>query len=694
MDTTLNDPLLGTLLDGRYRVEQRIAVGGMATVYRGTDTRLDRVLALKVMHPALAGDAGFTDRFIREAKAVARLSHANVVNVFDQGADRGVVFLAMEYVPGRTLRDVLRDRGALSVRAALDVLEPVLAALGAAHRAGLVHRDVKPENVLITDGGLVKVTDFGLVRLLSDADSAVTSTTTPGLIMGTVSYLAPEQIQPAGGTDQRVDVYAAGIMLYELLTGAKPYVGDNPLQVIYRHLHEDMPAPSAAVPNLAPELDAIVAAATARDPQYRPWDAVELLATLQRVRRGLTPAQLDAEPPASTRQTPRFATNEATSVLPGAQPDAAPPAGGPANSGPPSGVVERTSVLASPLEPTAPLGPDSTLNLRKPAGGPNAPALPPPGLVTQPRPYHEPPARSRQARTTSRRSRRALVWGSVLGAVLLVVAVASYFLSGAVYATVPSVLGQSQAQAVSTLNGSGLQGNFVQGFSETVPAGQVISTDPGVGQRVRKSDGVKVTLSKGPERIAVPDLAGRPLDQARQQLTTARLTPGTTSEDFSPTVPQGSVISSSPAAGQQLAVNAPVSLVVSKGAAPIAVPDTTGQPVAQAQSTLTGAGFKTALATDQAFSDTVPSGSVASQDVNGTATPGSTVTLTLSKGPQPVPVPNVTGLNESDATKALTAAGFKVKSTGLNFFGLSNVSQQTPTAGTLTPKGSTVTIKF
>src|SRR6478609_9460975 len=297
---TLDDPLYGVLLDGRYRVEQRIAVGGMSTVYRGTDTRLDRTVALKVMHPSLAGDADFTARFIREAKAVARLAHPNVVNVLDQGADPRAVFMAMEYVPGRNLRDVLRDRGALSVRAALDVLEPVLAALGAAHRAGLVHRDVKPENVLITDNGMVKVADFGLVRVLTGAEGAATSATETGQLLGTVAYLAPEQIRQEP-TDQRVDVYAAGILLYEMLTGAKPHTGENAAQVMYRHLHEDVPAPSGTAPAVGPELDAIVAAATARDPQARPWDAVELLASVQRTRRSLPADRLDAEPPASTR---------------------------------------------------------------------------------------------------------------------------------------------------------------------------------------------------------------------------------------------------------------------------------------------------------------------------------------------------------------------------------------------------------
>ncbi|MGG8407552.1 protein kinase domain-containing protein, partial [Streptomyces sp. 12297] len=254
MDTTLEDPLVGRVLDGRYRIDARIAVGGMATVYRAVDTRLDRILALKVMHPALAADAAFVDRFIREAKSVARLAHANVVAVFDQGMDGGYVYLAMEYVSGCTLRDLLRERGALQPRAALDILEPVLAALGAAHRAGFVHRDMKPENVLIGDDGRVKVADFGLVRSVD----SVTNTT--GSVLGTVSYLAPEQIEN-GVTDTRVDVYACGVVLYEMLTGAKPHSGESPAQVLYQHLNADVPAPSAAVPGLPAGLDELVAAA-------------------------------------------------------------------------------------------------------------------------------------------------------------------------------------------------------------------------------------------------------------------------------------------------------------------------------------------------------------------------------------------------------------------------------------------------
>lgn len=296
------------MLDGRYRVDARIAVGGMATVYRAVDTRLDRVLALKVMHPTLAADVSFVERFIREAKSVARLAHPNVVQVFDQGTDGPYVYLAMEYVAGCTLRDVLRERGALQPRAALDILEPVLAALGAAHRAGFVHRDMKPENVLIGDDGRVKVADFGLVRAVD------TVTNTTGSVLGTVSYLAPEQIE-SGTTDPRVDVYACGIVLYEMLTGDQPHYGDSPALVLYKHLHEDVPPPSALVPGLAFELDALVASATARNADIRPYDAVALLSQVLETRGSLDAEQLDAVPPQAITSEHDNAEN-LTSVIP------------------------------------------------------------------------------------------------------------------------------------------------------------------------------------------------------------------------------------------------------------------------------------------------------------------------------------------------------------------------------------------
>ncbi|WP_079321032.1 protein kinase [Microbispora sp. GKU 823] len=264
MDTTLTDPLVGQLLDGRYRVESRIARGGMASVYLALDVRLDRTVAVKVMHRSLAEDPQFVRRFIGEAKSVASLSHPNIVQVFDQGTDGAHVYLSMEYVPGRTLRDVLRRRGRLPAREALEMVIPVLAALGAAHQAGLIHRDVKPENVLLADDGRVKVVDFGLARAIE-----ATNQTKTGMMIGTIGYMSPEQVT-AGTADARSDVYAAGIMLFELLTGRQPYAGETPMSIAYRHVHETVPAPSSIVPDVPPPIDALVAAATDNGPRRAP----------------------------------------------------------------------------------------------------------------------------------------------------------------------------------------------------------------------------------------------------------------------------------------------------------------------------------------------------------------------------------------------------------------------------------------
>ncbi len=256
-----SDPMVGRVLDGRYRIGPRIARGGMASVYEATDIRLDRTVAVKVMHPGLGDDDEFAARFVREARSAARLSHPNVVAVFDQGDDEDTVFLAMELVDGHTLRDVIRKEAPMPPARALALIEPVLSALAAAHRAGLIHRDVKPENVLIADDGRIKVADFGLARAVS---TETQHTATGGVLIGTVSYLAPELVVD-GRADARADVYAAGVVLYELLTGAKPHEGESPIQVAYKHVHEDVPPPSRLAPGLPAYVDALVARATARD---------------------------------------------------------------------------------------------------------------------------------------------------------------------------------------------------------------------------------------------------------------------------------------------------------------------------------------------------------------------------------------------------------------------------------------------
>ena len=301
------DPLVGRLLDGRYRILARVARGGMASVYEATDTRLDRTVAVKVMHPGLGDDQEFAQRFVREARAAARLNHPHVVGVYDQGDDTSdgtdTIFLVMEYVPGHTLRDVLRKESPMPPARALALLEPVVSALAAAHRAGLVHRDVKPENVLIADeahGGTVKVADFGLAKAVS-ADTQHTAT--GGVLIGTVSYLAPELVID-GRSDARADVYACGVVLYELLTGRKPHEGESPIQVAYRHVHHDVPMPSLVEPGIPDYVDALVARATSRDRDQRPADATVLLHHLHRVGQALREG-LESDPELATDLLPR-----------------------------------------------------------------------------------------------------------------------------------------------------------------------------------------------------------------------------------------------------------------------------------------------------------------------------------------------------------------------------------------------------
>ncbi|MCX4810453.1 Stk1 family PASTA domain-containing Ser/Thr kinase [Streptomyces sp. NBC_01239] len=653
MDTTLHDPLVGQLLDGRYRVDARIAVGGMATVYRAVDTRLDRVLALKVMHPTLAADGHFVDRFIREAKSVARLAHPNVVQVFDQGADRTYVYLAMEYVAGCTLRDVLRERGALQPRAALDILEPVLAALGAAHRAGFVHRDMKPENVLIGDDGRVKVADFGLVR------SVDTVTSTTGSVLGTVSYLAPEQIE-GGNADPRVDVYASGVVLYEMLTGRKPHEGDSAAIVLYKHLHEDVPPPSAAVPGLAYELDELVATATARTPDLRPYDAVALFGLVREARARLSDGQLDAVPPQALTSEHPNAENR-TSVIPRSL--TSPTLGSARAGGPPS----------RPLPVNEDDGPGDPLN--RTSRFESGPPLPP---------------RRREAR----RPRRGLL--AIVAALLLVVGVGAgvWYINSGQFTKVPPLLSKSEAQAKDRLKEAGLDVKKVDhAYSDTVKRGTVISTDPEPGARIRDNDSVALTISDGPETVKVPDLTGLRLDKAQSRLKRDGLAAGMVTREFSDDVPKGSVISTSPDAGTERHAGSAIALTVSKGSA-VDVPDVTGEDLEDAKADLQEAGLTVKVAATQVTSE-YDAGQVARQTPAGDsqAAEGDTVTLTLSKGPEMVEVPSVVGAGVDAATKLLEQSGFEVKEDRglLGLFG-DTVKKQSVDAGEQAPKGSTITI--
>ncbi|MEW2458434.1 Stk1 family PASTA domain-containing Ser/Thr kinase [Streptomyces albus] len=663
MDTTLKDPLVGQVLDGRYRVDTRIAVGGMATVYRAMDLRLDRVLALKVMHTSLSADDSFVTRFIREAKSAARLAHQNVVGVFDQGTDGTYVYLAMEYVEGCTLRDVLRERGALPPRAALDILEPVLAALGAAHRAGLVHRDVKPENVLIGDDGRVKVADFGLVRAVDSQTSATTDS-----ILGTVSYLAPEQIEDGTATP-RTDLYACGVMLHEMLTGAKPYAGSSPAQVLYQHLHKDVPAPSESVPGMAAALDGLVARAAARPAGERPADAVALLAEVRAARAQLSDEELDAVPPRAKDG------GEPMAVSPAAEEDAgsvSSVAVAPGAAEAETYVMSRAAVVApegDPVERTAVL----------------------PGPVAQEPPGDGPDPAARRAAAPRRRGLQPRWVLAVLGVVLVaLLGTGVWYISSGQFTTTPAVLDLTQAKATAKLTDAGLDVKVEREYSERVERGHVIGTDPKPGERVRKTGSVTLTVSRGPNEVKVPDLSGTPLADARRKLKDAGLKPGQVSRRFDEETAQGSVVTTDPGAGSRRRPGAAVALTVSKGA-PVEVPDVVGEAQGDAVSELEDEGLKVRIAAQRVHSEE-DKGAVARQSPTDGArlAKGDTVTLTLSKGPEVVEVPDVEGGSEDEAREKLERAGFEVTVRRI-FFG-DTVFNQSPGSGKKAPKGSEVTI--
>lgn len=592
--TAVRDSLIGRVVDGRYRVESRLARGGMATVYEATDLRLDRVVALKVMHGGLAEDDAFVSRFQREAKSAARLTHPHVVSVYDQGEDDGLVYLAMEYVPGRTVRDVLREYGRLAPEQALTILDPVLQALDAAHRAGFVHRDVKPENVLLGDDGSVKVADFGLARAISTGNS----TTTQGVLIGTVAYLSPEQVE-RGIADARSDVYGAGILLYEMLTGAVPYAGETPLAVAYQHVNAAVPAPSSVRAGLPAAVDALVARATRHDPDERFATAGEFLAAVRRCRE-----QLPA---------PRALSVDDS---------------------------ERENTLVVPLQ-TDPLVVD---------------------VRTHP-PTAHPAAGPKEPKIRRRRRRGGFVALVVVLVLALLIGAGAWWLGSARAVAVPNLTGKSLAQARAALAGTGL--TLTSGptaFSETVGKGLIVATNPPAGGQASSGSTIVATVSKGQQRVAVPTLSRLSLAAATAQITGLGLTAGQNVSKYDSTIASGMVVSSTPPAGTSVPLNTPVDLVISKGPAPVPVPQVQGSSLSAAKSALTQAGL-TVSGTTSAYSTSVPSGRVVSVSPGvGTVVPaGSPVSLVVSKGPPPVDVPSVLAQTKSAATATLQALGLNVK---------------------------------
>jgi beta-lactam-binding protein with PASTA domain/tRNA A-37 threonylcarbamoyl transferase component Bud32 len=638
--------MIGRLIDGRYQVRSRIARGGMATVYLATDLRLERRVAIKIMHGHLAEEGNFKERFVQEARSAARLAHPNVVNVFDQGQDSDMAYLVMEYLPGMTLRDLLKDYGTLTTEQTLDIMDAVLGGLAAAHKAGIVHRDLKPENVLLADDGRIKIGDFGLSRATS------ANTATGQALLGTIAYLSPELLT-RGVADARSDIYAAGIMMYEMLAGEQPFTGEQPMQIAFQHANETVPRPSEKNPTVPLEVDDLVLWATSREPDKRPDDARVMLEQLRR-----TEQKLGALQAAETGV-------QRTVVMPAAVS--------------PMLSNAQTQILAPPR----PDNPRSSMTT-----GPTAPQTPADRLVT----------------ASAKRRRRGL-W--LVGIIVLLAALAAgtgwYFGWGpGAQVVVPTLTGQTQESAQAALTAIGLKGAPEPKPDVAAPVGTVVGSSPGAHSHVAKDSSVTIYVSSGPAMLPLPELIGSDEATATAALTAAKFTVATSQSIFH-AEDAGTVLDALNTDGASLATNGAtagatypegqaVTLIVSLGP----VPDVSGQSLDDATATLAGVQLAAAEG-EHDYNDSVPEGAVISASpTTDPVRPGDSITLTISRGPAPVPVPDVVGKTWADAKAALQAAGFDLKYPAAADIvpGLVTVTATDPAAGTQVKKGSSVTVSL
>ncbi|UVI34657.1 protein kinase domain-containing protein [Brevibacterium spongiae] len=689
--TARRDPLIGTVLNDRYRIDAKVARGGMAMVYRGTDLRLDREIAIKVMHEHLISDETFVERFRREAINAGRLTHPNLVAIHDQARDGDIVYLVMEYLPSVTLRRELKHRGTFTPRQAIVVLDAVLAALEAVHSTGIIHRDLKPDNVLLGTDGQVKLADFGLAR-------AVTTATTTKTLIGTVGYVAPELVTRAGA-DARTDLYTVGIMFYEMLTGAQPYTDDVPIQVAYRHVHDTVPPPSEVVARLSPRLDAIVLWATSKDPEDRPADAAEFRLALAEARAEMSEAELDlgdpeiaagehspvltasidlgeevpkekrsrtdeipyleddeeddtgAEAAAATADADVSDADDSNAHDSGADSDAdtdnkdsrtgSPAAASAGVAAAAAGIGGVTAAVTSDDEEStrdsADTDDDSDGAKRDSATDDESDSADK-AVVAASAGSGSSGTSSAAAASTgvspARRRRRRVLTGLVaMAAVLALVAWLVIANLPEPTSIVPGQLAGKQVEEVtSQLEDSELKAEPKEVFDDTVPAGVVIGTEPVSGSELAPDSTVTVVVSKGEEKFAVPKLEGLSRSDAEEALKKAHLAVGKVDEKYSDSVADDAVISASQKPGKKLSEGEKIDLVVSKGVAPIPVPNVEGLTFDAAYATLAKRGFR--VGKDEKFSDDVPKGKVISQFPKSTeAKPAnSLIIVRVSKG--------------------------------------------------------------
>jgi eukaryotic-like serine/threonine-protein kinase len=627
------DTLIDSVFDGRYRIIRKLGAGGMANVYLAEDQELGRRVAIKILDDRHAADNSFIERFRREAKNAAGLSHPNIVSIYDRGEAEGTYYIAMEYLSGRSLKELIVGRGPTPIRIAIDYTRQILAAVGYAHRNGIVHRDIKPHNVVVDADGRLKVTDFGIAR------SGASQMTEVGSIIGTAQYLSPEQAK-GSPVDQRSDVYSVGIVLYEMLTGQVPFTGDTPLEIAMKHLSEIPVPPSEIRDDVPDDLDLVTLRALAKDPEDRYQTAEEMDADLARVARGLGVSAETAE--------------AATSVLAGA------------------GISGAPTIIAPPPTRVAPPAPP--------------PRTPPAAYYG----YEGPPRRSRS------------VWPWLLVLLLLVGAgFAAWFgyqkikdqLNANKPVAVPFVVGLEQPQAEAKIRAKGFKLRVFRHSNETFAKGLVSGQAPEGGERTDKGNFVRITVSTGRAKVAVPDVVGKTQGEAVAQLTAAHLQVFVahvySSED------PDTVTAQNPPAGGKVFRNTKVRINVSQGAKQIEIPRVVGQPYASARSTLLAAGLNVAKSL---VDSNQPANTVIAQspDAGTRVGAGTTVTLSISKGAvATAPVPDVTNQDEPTARALLAGSGFKVQVTRQDVDDPSAegiVLDQTPAGGANAPSGSTVTI--
>ena len=628
--------LTGELIDNRYLLQRLIASGGMATIYAGIDTRLDRPVAVKIMHAHLANDEAFVSRFIKEAKATAALSHPNIVSIQDQGWNEGgppAVFLVMELVEGSTLRDFLNQQGAVSIEQMFQLMTPVISALAAAHKIGIIHRDIKPENILISKDGRVKVADFGLARNMAIGQ---TMTVESSVVLGSVSYLSPEQVQ-RGVADARSDIYAVGIVLFEMLTGGKPYEGETPIQIAYRHVNDRIPTLQSIKSDIPITISELVHAATAPNPDHRPKDAEELLNKFREIQAQIDPKkrQMSLEldlPPSMMKSVTKRGKVSVGSAL--------------------EGLKEKTSQLIS-TKPIKVSKPEDSIGTKK--------------------------------RKVSKRVKRNRIIALLL---LIGLVFGGFRLLNIGKISVPSLVGMSQTEASKSLDPLGLDLEIIEEvFSEDIPKGRVIASEPGGGGKISPDEKVGLILSKGQERILIPRLNGLTPDVASAQLSSLGLTVGEINEIFDMKIAAGYVIATEPKETMAVKRKTIVNLIVSKGVEQISLQSYVGKGGEQALSELTEMGFDVDAV--YKFSDSIFKGQVISQlpEKMESIGKGSKINLTISKGPEFVFVPNVLGKNKNDASLDLENLGLRVKIKGSG-----KVNNISPAIGAKVKQGAVITL--